>query len=150
MLKFALTTRSALDHHAGMPLSLEQLLHHFAHYRGVTSGYPFGPDALVFKVGDKMFGLVAEDSDPIAVSLKCDPDLALELRAQYPAVTPGYHMNKKHWNTLVADGSIPSDEILELIDHSYQLVVAGLPRAERDRLAGGADDLPGTQPLTTE
>lgn len=122
------------DQHAAMTLSLAELIDHFAGHTGATDGYPFGPGALVFKVGGKMFGLVAEDARPLTVSLKCDPDLGLELRAQYPAVQPGYHFNKRHWNTITLDGSVPVDELAELIDHSYQLVVAGLPRSERDIL----------------
>ena len=117
-----------------MTLSLAELIDHFAGHPGATDGYPFGPGALVFKVGGKMFGLVAEDARPLTVSLKCDPDLGLELRAQYPAVQPGYHLNKRHWNTITLDGSVPVDELAELIDHSFQLVVAGLPRSERDAL----------------
>lgn len=122
-----------------MTPSIDELRRYFARHPGTTDGYPFGPDALVFKVGNKMFGLVAEDASPPTVSLKCDPDLGLELRAQYPAVQPGYHLNKRHWNTITVDGSIPSDELAELIDHSYQLVVAGLPRSERDQLPAQTD-----------
>lgn len=118
-----------------MSWSLDELCSRFADCPGATGGYPFGPGALVFKVGGKMFGLIAEDAQPLTVSLKCDPDLGLELRAQYPAVQPGYHLNKRHWNTLTLDGSVPADEVVELIGHSYDLVVAGLPRAERTRLA---------------
>lgn len=116
-----------------MSPSLGELRSHFAQYPGATVGYPFGPGALVFKVGGRIFGLIAEDALPLTVSLKCDPDLCLELRAQYPAVQPGYHLNKQHWNTITLDGSLPLDELIELIDHSYQLVVAGLPRSERTR-----------------
>lgn len=102
---------------------------------GAVPGYPFGPEARVWKVGDKMFALVAEDSDPPRISLKCDPDLAMELRAQYPdAVTPGYHLNKKHWNTVVAGEGVPAPEIEEWIDHSYDLVVASLSRKVREAL----------------
>ncbi len=80
-----------------------------------------------------MFALVADDSDPPSISLKCDPDLALELRAQYPGnVFGGYHLNKKHWNTVVADDTVPHDEIEDWIRHSYELVVASLPKSARD------------------
>ncbi len=83
-----------------------------------------------------MFALVPLDGDPGSVNLKCDPGLALELRARHPAVRPGYHQNKRHWNTVELDGSI-DDELRWVIDHSYELVVAGLPRAVRDQLTGG-------------
>jgi len=102
---------------------------------GATEGRPFGPEALVFKVMGKMFALVSWQEDPLRINLKCDPDLALTLRAQYPAVLPGYHMNKKHWNTLVLDGTIPQDEVWSMMDHSYQLVVQSLKKAERQQLA---------------
>jgi predicted DNA-binding protein (MmcQ/YjbR family) len=94
---------------------------------------PFGPDNLVFKVEGKMFALAALDEVPPAVNLKCDPDLALELRDRYEQVRPGYHMNKKHWNTVVLDGVIPEREIRKMIDHSYDLVVQSLPKTRRPR-----------------
>ena len=96
--------------------------------KGVTEERPFGPDALVFKVGGKMFALAALDSVPFKVSLKCDPDRALELRDKYPDYIEGaYHMNKKHWNSLVSENLLPQ-LVKELIDHSYSLVVLGLPK----------------------
>lgn len=102
---------------------------------GATEERPFGPEAVVFKVVGKMFALVSWQEDPLRINLKCDPDLALTLRSQYPAVLPGYHMNKKHWNTLVLDGTIPQDEVWSMMDHSYQLVVQSLKKAERQQLA---------------
>jgi predicted DNA-binding protein (MmcQ/YjbR family) len=99
-----------------------------------TEGTPFGPDNIVFKVAGKMFALAALDEVPPAVNLKCDPDLALELRDRYEQVTPGYHMNKKHWNTVVLDGVIPSVEIRKMVDHSYGLVVQSLPKVKREKL----------------
>ena len=99
-----------------------------------TEGTPFGPDNIVFKVAGKMFALAALDEVPPAVNLKCDPDLALELRDRYEQVRPGYHMNKKHWNTVVLDGVIPPAEIRKMIDDSYDLVVQSLPKAKRPRL----------------
>jgi predicted DNA-binding protein (MmcQ/YjbR family) len=95
-----------------------------------TEGTPFGPDVLVFKVGGKMFALAALDEVPTTVNLKCDPDLALDLRDRYEQITPGYHMNKKHWNTIDIEGCIPDAELQRLIDHSYDLVVKGLPRSK--------------------
>src|SRR6202040_2727735 len=89
-----------------------------------TEGTPFGPDVLVFKVGGKMFALASLDEVPPRANLKCDPDLALDLRDRYEQVTPGYHMNKKHWNTVEIDGGIPGAELYKRIDQPYELVVA--------------------------
>ena len=99
-----------------------------------TEDMPFGPDNIVFKVAGKMFALAALDEVPPAVNLKCNPDLALELRDRYEQVRPGYHMNKKHWNTVVLDGVIPQAEIRKMIDDSYDLVVQSLPKARRAKL----------------
>lgn len=84
--------------------------------------YPFGEDAAVYKVGDKMFAIIAEKSDPVRVSLKCDPQLAVTLRERYETVLPGYHLNKKHWNTIICSGQLTNDEVFDLVRHSYQLV----------------------------
>lgn len=84
--------------------------------------YPFGEDVAVYKVGDKMFALVQEKSNPVRLSLKCDPQLAITLREKYESVQPGYHLNKKHWNTLLLTGQLGWDEVQDLIRHSYQLV----------------------------
>src|SRR5438552_5451178 len=94
-----------------------------------TEGTPFGPTVLVFKVGGKMFALASLDEVPARVNLKCDPDLALELRDRYEQVRPGYHMNKKHWNTVEIESGIPDAELRKMIDHSYDLVVKSLPKA---------------------
>jgi predicted DNA-binding protein (MmcQ/YjbR family) len=102
--------------------------------RGAVETYPFGPDTAVYKVGGKMFALVPWSADPPTVSLKCDPEWAELLRKAYDAVRPGYHLNKKHWNTLVLDGSIPDDELDELIEHSYHLVLESLPQRIRSAL----------------
>jgi predicted DNA-binding protein (MmcQ/YjbR family) len=91
---------------------------------------PFGPNVLVFKVGGKMFALAALDEMPAAVNLKCDPDLALDLRDRYEQVTPGYHMNKKHWNTVEIDAGIPDAELRQMIEHSYDLVAKSLPKSK--------------------
>lgn len=105
-------------------------------FTGASSDHPFGPGALVFKVAGKMFALVDEDALPLRLSLKCDPDLAQELRALYPdRVLPGYHLNKRHWNTIILDDTLPADEVNEWIGHSYDLVVAGLSRRLRDELS---------------
>lgn len=89
--------------------------------------YPFGESVAVYKTGEKMFALVAEKSNPIQLSLKCDPFLAETLREKYESVMPGYHLNKKHWNTVLLTGQLSWPEIQDLIRHSYQLV--GEPKA---------------------
>src|SRR5436309_7465888 len=95
-----------------------------------TEGTPFGPDVLVFKVRGKMFALAALEEVPTTVNLKCEPDLALDLRDRYEQVRPGYHMNKKHWNTVEIDGGIPETELRKMIDHSYELVAKKLPKSK--------------------
>jgi predicted DNA-binding protein (MmcQ/YjbR family) len=99
-----------------------------------TEENPFGPEVDVYKVAGKVFAILSPDAEPPTVALKCDPALALHLRDHYAAVTPGYHLNKKHWNTVALDGTIPPDEIDDLVEHSYSRVVAGLPKATRERL----------------
>jgi predicted DNA-binding protein (MmcQ/YjbR family) len=84
--------------------------------------YPFGEDVAVYKAGDKMFALINEGKDPVRLSLKCDPELSKLLRDKYDEVMPGYHLNKKHWNTLVLTGQLPWEEVQALIRHSYNLV----------------------------
>jgi len=93
--------------------------------------FPFGPDVYVFKIGNKMFGTLGWEKDLARINLKCDPQQALALRDVFPAVLPGYHMNKTHWNTVLLDGSVPVGEIERMIDHSYGLVVRSLPKGER-------------------
>ena len=100
----------------------------------VTEETPFGPDNLVFKVAGKMFALLALDEVPAACNLKCDPDRALELRDRYEQVRPGYHMNKKHWNTVELGTGLPDAEVRKMIDHSYELVVGSLPKKQREQL----------------
>ena len=102
--------------------------------REVTEELPFGPDTLVYKVMGKLFALCGVANIPGSCNLKCDPERAQELREKYPSIIPGYHMNKKHWNTIVWDGSISDKLIEELIDHSYNLVVAGIPVRQRNQL----------------
>ncbi|MBA2528807.1 MAG: MmcQ/YjbR family DNA-binding protein [Euzebyales bacterium] len=114
-------------------LDREQLLACCGAKPGAVAEQPFGPGVAVYKAGGRMFALVTLDGAP-EISLKCDPDDALELRAVYDAVRPGYHLNKRHWNTVTVDGSIPDDEVIEMIDRSYGLVVAALPRRVRDGL----------------
>jgi predicted DNA-binding protein (MmcQ/YjbR family) len=103
-------------------------------YRGAVEDYPFGDEVAVFKVGGRMFALVSLLGDPGSVHLKCDPDLALELRDRYSAVRPGYHLNKRHWNTVELDGSIDDDELRDMVAHSYEVVVQRLPKRQRTAL----------------
>ena len=94
--------------------------------KGTEEELPFGDTTLVIKVGGKIFILISLDEDP-SINLKCDPDRAIDLREANPAIIPGYHMNKKHWNTVVLDGSLSKSLIVEMIDHSYDLVFHSLP-----------------------
>jgi predicted DNA-binding protein (MmcQ/YjbR family) len=101
---------------------------------GAVETHPFGPTVAVYKAGGKMFALVPHAGDPPTVNLKCDPEWSEILRKAYAAVRPGYHQNKKHWNTIALDGSVPDDEIAELIEHSHALVVESLPKRVRAAL----------------
>ena len=103
-----------------------------------TEGTPFGETVLVFKVAGKMFALVSLDEVPATANFKCDPDLALELRDRYEQVRSGYHMNKKHWNTVEIESGIPETELRKMIDHSYDLIVQSLPRASRSKILKAA------------
>ena len=103
-------------------------------FNGAYKDFPFGEDAAVFKVVNKMFALVAIFAEPLTISLKCEPNDAVALRDMFSAVKPGYHFNKKHWNTITLDGSIPDEVIEEMIDNSYDLVVKGLKKSDRESL----------------
>ena len=116
-------------------MDLEQVREYCLSKVAATESTPFGEDVLVFKVADKIFALAALDEIPATVNLKCDPELAIELREIYPCVRPGYHMNKKHWNTVEIDSGVPEAELRKMIQHSYDLVVRALPKAQRDQLA---------------
>ena len=100
---------------------------------GVTEEFPFDETTLVFKVAGKMFALTGLDDPEFKVNLKCDPDRSVVLREEYESIRPGWHMNKRHWNTVHVDDSFPDSLFIELIDHSYDLVVQGLPRKLRDQ-----------------
>jgi predicted DNA-binding protein (MmcQ/YjbR family) len=117
-------------------LTRERLLTECEACPDAVAEYPFGPEARVYKVAGRMFALVAERS--LDVSLKCDPALAEILRERYAAVAPGYHLNKRHWNTVTVDGTVPDDEVVEMIRHSYDLVVSSLTRAQRAALSPSA------------
>lgn len=101
---------------------------------GADESLPFGPDTLVFKVMGKAFLLTGLDAPVCSFNVKCDPERAVALREAYSCIRPGYHMNKRHWNTIECDGSLSDDFLRELIDHSYELVVAGLPLKIRKQL----------------
>jgi predicted DNA-binding protein (MmcQ/YjbR family) len=96
--------------------------------------HAFGPEVNVYKVAGKVFGIMQPGGEPPRVTLKCEPGLALELRAQFPAVVAGYHTNKRLWNTVTLDGTVPDDELSDMVEHSYDQVVATLPKAARVRL----------------
>lgn len=116
-------------------MHIEQLRDYCLAKPAATEDCPFGPDTLVFKVKGKVFLLAGLDEQPCSFNAKCDPDYAQELREQYPgSVSGAYHMNKKHWNTVVCDGQLTDAMLLSLIDHSYRLVVAGLPKKDRESL----------------
>ena len=104
-------------------MNIEGLREYCLSKPGAEETLPFGPDTLVFKVAEKIFLLVGLDEQPLSFNVKCDPERAVELREEFPCVLPGYHMNKKHWNTIVVDGSVSTKQLKEWIDHSYALVV---------------------------
>lgn len=112
-------------------MNIEDFRKYCLNRNGVSESFPFDDKILVFKVFGKMF--VALDVDAFeSFNAKCDPEWALKLRAEYPGITPGYHMNKKHWNTVLADGSVPDALMKKLVDHSYDLVFASLPKSVRE------------------
>jgi predicted DNA-binding protein (MmcQ/YjbR family) len=102
-------------------MDIETLREYCISKKNATESFPFGDDTLVFKKGGKIFALVNLDGD-LSINLKCDPELAIDLRERYSSVTPGYHMNKKHWNTVLLDGSVPDKDVLSWIDHSYNII----------------------------
>lgn len=110
-------------------MNIEQFRDYCLAKKGVTESFPFGDQTLVFKVMDKVFALAGMDTHPSTANLKCDPERAIELREEYDGlIIPGYHMNKKHWNTVDLERNLPHDLITELIDHSYDLVIKGLTK----------------------
>lgn len=117
-------------------MNIEELRDYCLNKPGTTEGLPFGEQTLVFKVADKIFLLIGLD-DASSFNVKCDPDRAIELREQYSEVIPGYHMNKKHWNTVYLNGALKPAFLCELIDHSYKLVVDSLPKSRRESLTAG-------------
>lgn len=117
-------------------MDIEQLQEYCLSKKGTEETLPFGPDTLVYKVGGKVYLLTGLDEEILSFNVKCDPEKAIELREQYSCVVPGYHMNKKHWNTIVVDGSIPTRILKDWIDHSYELVVKSLSKKAKDELNG--------------
>lgn len=115
-------------------LTQKQLEEYMLAKPGTNLSYPFGEEAAVYKVNEKMFAIIAEGKDPARISLKCDPLLAEHLRQKYEEVQPGYHLNKKHWNTIVTSGQLSEQEIYDLINLSYDLVVKGMTKEEQDKL----------------
>ena len=101
---------------------------------GSSEEFPFGPEHSVFKVAGKMFALSALERTPLEVSVKCEPDLAVALRRTYRAIRPGYHLNKRHWNTVTLDGSLPDRLVRDMVEDSYDLVVSALPARVREEL----------------
>lgn len=110
-------------------MNIEQIREYCLRKKGVTEEFPFDEETLVFKVAGKIFLLASLDSIPLQINLKCNPEKAIELREEFESVQPGYHMNKKHWNTIIINGSIPSKKIIKWIDDSYNLVVSGLNKS---------------------
>lgn len=115
-------------------MDIEQIQRHCLSKKGVTEEFPFDEETLVYKVFGKIFLLASLDSIPLQINLKCNPENAIELREEYEAVQPGYHMNKKHWNTVTIDGSVPALNILGWIDDSYNLVSAGIKKSNLKKL----------------
>lgn len=103
-------------------MNIEQIHEYATSLANVEETQPFGPDNIVYKVNNKMFLLVAIDEEPLKFNVKCNPDIAIELREKYSCVLPGYHMNKKHWNTISIDGILTNKQLKEFIEHSYNLV----------------------------
>lgn len=115
---------------------LDLLRDHMLGKPGTTDDFPFGPQAMVFRVAGKIFGIMPWEENPISISLKCDPERAIQLREQYPGITGAYHLSKKHWNGVKLDDSVSMELAKELMDHSYDLVVGSLSKKVRDGLGG--------------
>lgn len=114
-------------------MNIEQIREYFLSFEASSESLPFDETTLVFKVGSKMFGLLSLER-PFSINLKCNPERAIELRETYPFIIPGYHMNKQHWNTITSPEDAPNDLICELIQHSRNLVIAGMSKKERQEL----------------
>lgn len=115
-------------------MNIENICEYCLSKKGAVEDYPFDEETLVFKVGGKMFVLIPLEKIPLQINLKCDPEKAIELREEYEKVQPGWHMSKKHWNTIILDGNIRWNDLKDWIDHSYNEVVKGLNKAERNKI----------------
>lgn len=116
-----------------------ELRAHCLSFPGATQTFPFGQETSVFKVGGKIFALSQLDRVPLRVSLKCEPGLADQLRESHPAIVAGYHLNKRHWNTVSIDGSLADRLLEDMVEDSYDLVISGLPKARREALGWRGD-----------
>ena len=116
-------------------MDMESIREYCLKKKSAKESFPFGESTLVFKVSGKIFLLMSMDSMPLQFNLKCNPEKAEELREEYQSIVPGYHMNKKHWNTIIVNGQLSAKLIREMIDESYELVVRSLPLAERKKLS---------------
>lgn len=112
-------------------MNIETLREYCLSKPDVEEGFPFGPETLVMKVQGKIFLITGLDSPDLRFNVKCDPDKAIELREEFPCVLPGYHMNKKHWNTIVVDGSVSAKQLKEWIDDSYELVKSSIKKSKQ-------------------
>ena len=122
-------------------MNIEEFRNYCLRKAHATEGFPFGPETLVFKIGGKIFALTGLDEANFSVNLKCNPEYALELREKHPEVQPGFHMSKKHWNTVQFDGSFSDSFLQELIDHSYELVFNSLSKSQRNELIRNHEEL---------
>ena len=115
-------------------MNIEQIREYCLKKKRVNEEFPFDEDTLVFKVAGKIFLLASLESIPLQINLKCEPEKAINLREEYESVQPGYHMNKKHWNSIIIDGTVPSQKLFEWIDDSYNLIVAGLNKSDKEAI----------------
>jgi len=116
-------------------MNLEEFRDYCLSKKLATEDTPFGIETIVFKVMNKLFALTSADEIPSTANLKCDPERAIQLRNEYKSITPGYHMSKKHWNTIILESELDDRLIMELVDHSYELVVSGLPKSQQLELS---------------
>ncbi len=123
-------------------MELEAIADFLMKFPETTEEQPFRPDVDVYKVAGKIFAIFSPENSPPSISLKCEPTLALELREEYSSVTPGYHLNKMHWNTISLDGSIPGSELRKMIAHSFEQVVSRLPKATRLIIQSASNSFP--------
>lgn len=115
-------------------MNIESISEYCLKKKGVTEDFPFDVDTLAIRVMNKIFLLASLEKVPLQINLKCDPEYAIELRERYDSIQPGFHMNKSHWNTVTLDGSIPQSELKNMIDHSYDQVVKGLKKSDKEKL----------------